>query len=1010
MQKIGKCIVVLLSIILISCIQSFGQVSVWNGSFSRWTRGNGTEQNPYLIDSASQLAYLAQSVNSGIMYTDSFFMLTADIDLNRIPWTPIGQNLTNFFIGSFNGNNHEISNLNIVDTVYRSGIVYVGLFGYVLDAHIYNILISENSEILVSFSSSSNFYAGGIVGYAYNSKINNCYNKSKVSVFALSSYGFAGGILAYGAAGSKIYNSKNSGVIRSSSSGIAYGGGIYAHSDNSGFLVLNSYNHGSIFVNASKYAYAGGIVAQMNNSTSIKQCFNLGTINANAENYAYAGGLAGLGSTCSISCCYNEGEINAFANDYSCAGGIIGMTEYTSSLSDIYNLGEVRAHSYYFRSFVGGIIGFMYNYSFTPTYVNDCYHIGQMKSVASDRAFLGGIIGEISMFVDVNQGFYLKSSLDFQSNAEGIASNDAFLHSQMIVDSLNKFDTNWLYDNAFLNKGYPLLLHCGRSIVITETPLNKAGVIVLNGRALQRVDSILACGFAFKKHSQSLFTYIKADTSFCFKTQLSSLLNDTMYDCQAFIVISNDTIFGNILSFSLENLQVTTDNPSSLESHSVILQGKIVYGFDTIIEKGFEWKKVSDNVVHYLSVNYIHFLGTLIDLSSNTLYCYRAYAVTNNDTVFGNYVYFTTPIQHSVVITQSATDITPYRAKLNAYIVNGDDSVFFRGFEWKVFSATTSTFILLNDTVFSVYLNSLLPNTNYMYRACVITATDTLYGEYVTFSTLQSCVLTTHQATEIDLHTAILNGSVSVGDELIFMQGFAWHLADDTVESFISVEGSSISDTLDDLQPNTTYSYRVFAVTPNGIFYGNEISFQTLQYSADVSTFDATDITATSSVIHGKITQGEEIILMQGFEWKANKASNYFVINVAGNEISDTLKGLQPATSYTFRAFLLTESGTLYGEKLTFTTLNDVTINTVDDKNSINIFPNPVSNYLTLEINQNKVGSRVEVYDVYGKQLLIQYITNESNILDFSELSAGIYWLQIKNNTKTFKILKVVKE
>ena len=63
---------------------------VWDGSVApSFEDGEGTESNPYQLATGSQLAYLAQQVNLGISYSEKYFVLCNDIDLNDIEWTPI---------------------------------------------------------------------------------------------------------------------------------------------------------------------------------------------------------------------------------------------------------------------------------------------------------------------------------------------------------------------------------------------------------------------------------------------------------------------------------------------------------------------------------------------------------------------------------------------------------------------------------------------------------------------------------------------------------------------------------------------------------------------------------------------------------------------------------------------------------------------------------------------------------------------------------------------------------
>ena len=69
------------------------QTSVWDGSRKLWTRGTGTESDPYLIESAEHLAFLSYMVGKAFDTQGVYFKLTTDIDLNGSEdnqWIPIG--------------------------------------------------------------------------------------------------------------------------------------------------------------------------------------------------------------------------------------------------------------------------------------------------------------------------------------------------------------------------------------------------------------------------------------------------------------------------------------------------------------------------------------------------------------------------------------------------------------------------------------------------------------------------------------------------------------------------------------------------------------------------------------------------------------------------------------------------------------------------------------------------------------------------------------------------------
>ena len=90
-----------------------------------WT-GSGTIGAPYQITTPAELATLATNVNAGTAYGGIYFKLMNDLSLSGYPdWNPIGNGLSQFFKGVFDGNYKKITSLSI-NNVTRT---YYGLFG-----------------------------------------------------------------------------------------------------------------------------------------------------------------------------------------------------------------------------------------------------------------------------------------------------------------------------------------------------------------------------------------------------------------------------------------------------------------------------------------------------------------------------------------------------------------------------------------------------------------------------------------------------------------------------------------------------------------------------------------------------------------------------------------------------------------------------------------------------------------------------------------------------------------
>ena len=123
----------------------------------------------YQIGTPSELLWLAEHVKvNGIQKA----VLTADIDMTGVKWTPIGTK-EKAFNGEFDGQGHVITNLNVNDP----SLEYAGLFGYV--SKFSNPATIKNLGVFGEFSGGE--YVGGIAGYSENSEITNCFFIGTVS-------------------------------------------------------------------------------------------------------------------------------------------------------------------------------------------------------------------------------------------------------------------------------------------------------------------------------------------------------------------------------------------------------------------------------------------------------------------------------------------------------------------------------------------------------------------------------------------------------------------------------------------------------------------------------------------------------------------------------------------------------------------------------------------------------------------------------------------------------------
>lgn len=71
------------------------------------------------------------------------------------------------------------------------------------------------------------------------------------------------------------------------------------------------------------------------------------------------------------------------------------------------------------------------------------------------------------------------------------------------------------------------------------------------------------------------------------------------------------------------------------------------------------------------------------------------------------------------------------------------------------------------------------------------------------------------------------------------------------------------------------------------------------------------------------------------------------------------------------------------------------------EKSNFRLFPNPTSNYLSIQSSSDEYPTLIEVYSIQGQLILRQPVLNESHLkIDTSQLSNGMYFLKLIKDTK----------
>lgn len=522
-------------------------VSEWDGTSAIWTRGSGTEADPYLIETAQNLAWISEMVNNGVTtYNGVWFKLTSDLNMRNIAWVPIGNSTTNCFCGKFDGDNHFIDSISV--TV---NYTYKGLFGITGGG-----FCCENLGVNTNMLYTTN-YSGGIVGYinGANTVIKHCYNTG-------THYGtYAGGIVGFNnASGVQIifcYNA-STGTI-----GGHYSGGIIGN--NSGAIsIYHCYNEAAISSStststSSSYSYSGGIVAYNYTSSSVTiiDCFNNGSItsysytsssSSSSTSTSYSGGIVGYSKgsgSLNINRCYNKVTIkstassnNSSSSKHAYSGGIVGFGG--KQIVNCYNRGQVKAISSSGFPTAGGICG-----ASTSANIKNCYNTGILSG-----GTLGGICGNSCTVANC---YYLNTCGG--TTGGGTPKTEAAMKSSSFPIMLNADSTVFVVDvTPNVNDGYPIF---GKSVceVLTQNATDVGFTsAILNGAYTPQqywpggmADVV---GFEYKQSSNTSYTTVYANVDSLVSYSLSGLQSGTSYDYRFFIQKNGVTYYGSNKTFT----------------------------------------------------------------------------------------------------------------------------------------------------------------------------------------------------------------------------------------------------------------------------------------------------------------------------------------------------------------------------------------------------------------------------------------------------------------------------
>lgn len=324
-----------------------------------------------------------------------------------------------------------------------------------------------------------------------------------------------------------------------------------------------------------------------------------------------------------------------------------------------------------------------------------------------------------------------------------------------------------------------------------------------------------------------------------------------------------------------------------------------------------------------------------LNVSTKYYYCFEYNnGVSQATTSILNFI--TADYYLPIVNTKEVTSITATSAECGGVITDdGGATITARGVCWSTnHNPTTNNNHTDDDSglgEFTSSITGLETNITYYVRAYATNSKGTSYGEERSFTTQEGlAAITTNAVTNITATTAISGGNITDdGGFSITARGVCWStMHNPTTTNNHTSDGFGLgefSSSLTGLETNVTYYVRAYAINSKGTTYGQERSFTTQDGLAIIATSEITNITTTSAVSGGNITDdGGYSITVRGVCWSTSQnptTNNYYTTDGSGTgSFISNLSGLTYNTTYYIRAYATNNKGTSYGEERFFTT------------------------------------------------------------------------------------------
>lgn len=539
-----------------------------------------------------------------------------------------------------------------------------------------------------------------------------------------------------------------------------------------------------------------------------------------------------------------------------------------------------------------------------------CYSLKQSPTI-DDNVLVekGKIVGSFSCKIiglKENTTYYVRA---FVQNSFGLVYGDEITFTTLTKPTVETLGTENVSEEGFKVKGR----------------------IVANGGG-----KIKKCGFCYDTNEMPTVegSHTEADVaSDEFSSEINGLSSGQRYYVRAYAQNACGVSYGEQIVVNTNGLAVVkTVGADNISGHGAKCYGKIEYdGGETILEKGICWAITENPNVqgsHVVSTNDEDAFNCFIDeLTISTTYYIRAYATNKYGVSYGNQMTITTSGM-PIVNTGELSDITPSWATCSGDVLSdGGSYIKDKGICYGSSANPTvsNSFVSAGGDIghFTCILSGLNSSSVYYVRAYATNEYGTSYGKQITLQTSGKPIVINVEMKNITSATADYIGNViSNGGAEILDRGICYSLTPNPTLSNNRISAGtgsgSFSCSINDLNNNTSYYLRAYAINKYGTAYGDQISFVTGIELPTVITVSTSDVTRTSISCSGEVLlDGGSQITDKGICWGLTNSptisNNVMSAGMGTGKYTCKIDGLSAGQTYYFRAYARNVSGISYG-------------------------------------------------------------------------------------------------